>query len=87
MVVRTVSVISSVLSREGALVSAQIAIESQFPLEDQSASLAWHSAQWFDHRTFGRWGDVEFLVVPGSAEARVVSVLTSRERAPEPCRR
>src|SRR5690242_3184947 len=60
MVVRSVSVIGSVLSRAGAPASAQIAIESRFPLQDQSAFLAWHSAQWFDQRTFGRTGGFEF---------------------------
>jgi hypothetical protein len=60
MVVRSVSVIGSVLSQRRAPVGAQIAIESQFPPEDQSASLAWHSAQWFDRPTFGRPGGFEF---------------------------
>jgi hypothetical protein len=56
MVVRSVSVIGSVLSRAGAPAGAQIAIESRFPLQDQSASLGCRSAQWFDQRTLGRRG-------------------------------
>jgi hypothetical protein len=60
MVVRSTAVIGSVLSCAGAPAGARIAIESQFPLKDQSASLARRSAQWFDQRTFGRSGGYEF---------------------------
>jgi hypothetical protein len=55
-------------------VGVQIAIESQFPPEDQSASLAWHSAQWFDRPTFGRPGGFEISgrLTPGALAASPV---------------
>jgi hypothetical protein len=86
MVVRSVSVIGSVLSRAGAPVSAQIAIESQFPLKLQSASLLPDfRAQWLDQRTFGRLGVFEFScgIAPASGpEGRIASMLTSGEKCP-----
>src|ERR1051326_555598 len=84
MVVRSVSVIGSVLSRAGAPVSAQIAIESQFPLELQSASLAWHIRRnGLINAHSATPGGLRFPAVSRSARAPHHQRADQQERVPE----